>query len=237
MSMTIGGVETKFRLTEETKEHTGKVTLHRIRAMRDIMRGEEVVVHAGDLGGWVEKAENLSQHGDCWIADDAIACNGARVCGDAWVSGKAWITGEASVFDNAQVCGNALVQCEASVSGNAWVGDTAWVGGNATISGNARVGGEETDIEGEARIRGNMYIMSNRHHTTITSIGDIVAVTFSRDAKGTIFAIYGGHCEPLQNFLGDIAHTKNEKIYKLAAELAKAQLDTTPMKEENPNVG
>ena len=45
--------------------------LHRIRALRDI--GDKV--KAGDLGGFVEREENLSFEpgDDAWIFDDAIA--------------------------------------------------------------------------------------------------------------------------------------------------------------------
>lgn len=39
-------------------------------------------VKNGDLGGWVENAENLSQQGNCWIYPDGIACGPARVTGN-----------------------------------------------------------------------------------------------------------------------------------------------------------
>ena len=52
-----------------------KTTLYRIRAIRDCGNGK-----SGELGGYVEKEENRSQHGNCWLYDNA------RVYGDAWVS-------------------------------------------------------------------------------------------------------------------------------------------------------
>ena len=63
----------KFELTSETKAFFGK-TLYRIRAL--ISFGD---VSAGDLGGFVEKEENLDQSGDAWVYGNA------RVSGDAWV--------------------------------------------------------------------------------------------------------------------------------------------------------
>ena len=54
--------------------------LYRIRALIDIPRHG---VKVGDLGGLIEKEENLSHDGDCWVYDDA------RVFGDARVSGNA----------------------------------------------------------------------------------------------------------------------------------------------------
>lgn len=55
----------KFELTSETKAFFGK-TLYRIRAL--ISFGD---VSAGDLGGFVEKEENLDQSGNAWVSGDA----------------------------------------------------------------------------------------------------------------------------------------------------------------------
>ena len=68
----------KYELTEEVNEHG----LHRIRALRDIpLYG----VKKGDLGGFVERENNLSQEGDCWIADNATVKDFAGVHDDALV--------------------------------------------------------------------------------------------------------------------------------------------------------
>ena len=101
----------KYKLTDETKG-IGGITLHRIRALRNIPR---YGVKYGDLGGWIESESNLSQDGDAWVSDDARVYGDAVVCDDALVYGDAW------------VCGNA------SVSGDAWVCGNAWVSGNAIV--------------------------------------------------------------------------------------------------------
>ena len=79
----------KFELTTDSIKRNG-VTLYRIKSLIDF--GD---VKAGDLGGYVEKEENLSQSGDAWVYDNACVFGDACVCGDACVSG------------NARVCGNA----------------------------------------------------------------------------------------------------------------------------------
>lgn len=66
----------KFVLTDETTKIHG-VLVHRIKAVKDFSD-----VKKGDLGGWVESEENLSQEGNCWLYDDAVAFRGARVYGD-----------------------------------------------------------------------------------------------------------------------------------------------------------
>ena len=55
----------KFTLTDETMCFNGK-TLHRIKALKSFSSVKE-----GDLGGWVESEDNLSQNDNCWIADNA----------------------------------------------------------------------------------------------------------------------------------------------------------------------
>lgn len=82
----------KYELTSETKVFLGK-TLYRIKAL--VQFGN---VNAGDLGGWIEKEENLSQSGNAWVSDDA------EVSGNAWVYGDAEVYGNARVYGDAEVC-------------------------------------------------------------------------------------------------------------------------------------
>ena len=81
----------KYELIDETQEWNGRI-LHRIRALADF--GD---VKAGELGGWIEKEENLSHNDDAWVY------------GDAQVYGNARVYGNAQVFGNAQVCGDAEI--------------------------------------------------------------------------------------------------------------------------------
>ena len=86
----------KYEFTGETKAFLNK-TLHRIRAIVDFG-----TVHAGDVGGWIEKEENLNQ------------------CGDAWIYGNAKVYGNACVYDNACVYGDTWVYGDAEVYGGKW---------------------------------------------------------------------------------------------------------------------
>lgn len=67
----------KYELTAEFIEQQGK-KLFRIKAL--ISFGS---VEAGELGGYVEKEDNLAQDGDAWVYGDARVCDNAEVCGDA----------------------------------------------------------------------------------------------------------------------------------------------------------
>lgn len=92
-------MEKKYELTDIKIEVFDK-TLFRIRALRDI---EKFEIKKGDLGGYIEKEENLSQDDNAWVCGNAWVYGDARVCGDARVSGDAWVYGDAWVSDNADV--------------------------------------------------------------------------------------------------------------------------------------
>ena len=75
----------KYDFTGETLKWYGR-TLSRIRALKDF--GD---VEAGDLGGWIEKEENLSHEGEAEVYGEAKVYGEARVCGQAEVCGNAVI--------------------------------------------------------------------------------------------------------------------------------------------------
>ena len=105
----------KFELTSEFVTFLGK-TLFRIKAL--VSFGD---VAKGELGGFIEREDNLDQSGDAWVCGNAKVFGNARVSGNAWVCGNARVYGDAKVFGNAQVFGNARVCGDARVFGDAWV--------------------------------------------------------------------------------------------------------------------
>lgn len=58
----------KYILTEETIEIHGHI-MHRIKAIRDFG-----CIKKDSLGGWIEKENNMSHYGSCWIDDNAVVC-------------------------------------------------------------------------------------------------------------------------------------------------------------------
>lgn len=97
----------KYEFTGEVKRIKligTEVVLRRIRAVTAFG-----VVEAGDIGGWIEKEENLSHDGSAWVHSSAWVYGDARVRGDAWVYGNARVYGDARVCGNAEVCGDAEV--------------------------------------------------------------------------------------------------------------------------------
>lgn len=79
-------MEKKYELTSETIDVFNK-KLYRIRALKDFGN-----VKKGDLGGFVESENNLSQEGNCWVSGNAKVYDNAEVYGCAEVYGYANIT-------------------------------------------------------------------------------------------------------------------------------------------------
>ncbi|PWE86719.1 phage related protein, partial [Eubacterium ramulus] len=67
----------KYKFTGETKTIDlpfGTVTLHRIKAVVEFG-----LVKVGDLGGWIEKEENLSHEENAWVYGNAKVYDNAKV--------------------------------------------------------------------------------------------------------------------------------------------------------------
>lgn len=137
--------EKKYRLTNESITIDGR-KLYRIEAIKDFY-----YIKKGSVGGFIESEKNLSQAGSCWVFNDAMVYdrakvyddariyNNAEVYDDARVFGNAEVYGDAEIYNNASVCGNANVFGDAEVFGYAEVYGDAIINGNARIIGDAKV--------------------------------------------------------------------------------------------------
>ena len=74
----------KFELTAEFVTNVFGKKLFRIKAL--VAFGN---VEKGELGGFIEKEDNLSHDGNAWVSGDAQVSGDARVSGNAQVSGDA----------------------------------------------------------------------------------------------------------------------------------------------------
>ena len=147
----------KYILTDKTKEIYGHI-LHRIKATKDF--GD---VHEGDLGGWIESEDNLSQFGNCWISDNAIVCHDANVYGNAIVCDNAIVYDKACIWDNAKVRGSAIICDKACISNYACIKDYANVYGHVSIRDYAVVCGDAR-VYGEAIICGGAKIETDNDY-------------------------------------------------------------------------
>ena len=160
--------EMKYELIPSDREG-----LYRVKALRDFND-----VKKGDIGGYVEGEKNLSQLGDCWIYDNAVVRDNAkiynnavirdyaRVCDNARIWGDSKILNYGQVYGNAEVCGNAIIRDNTQVYGDAEVCGDAIVCDNANVYHNARVFGnaiirDNAVVRGDARIFDYVIVCDN----------------------------------------------------------------------------
>ena len=144
----------KYELTDDSITFMGR-KLFRIRAIRSF---NDVAV--GDLGGYIEKEENLSHDDDAWIYDKACVCDNACISGNARICHDARIYNNAHIYGNARIYSHSYISGDARISDNACIFDNAYISGDARISDNACIYGnacicDNAHISGDARISGD----------------------------------------------------------------------------------
>lgn len=156
----------KFELVKENTKiaynaDAEEVTLYQIRALRDFTcpykinpSGDDLgttLIKKGQLGGWVEKEDNLSHEGGCWIFEEGIVRDNARVEGNARVASRALVK------DNAIVKGYSCITDSAYVYGNAVLNDCTKMKGMVSIGGNSKTNGY-VSINGNSQIHGDSVL-------------------------------------------------------------------------------
>lgn len=126
--------------------------MHRIKALKDF--GD---VKTGDIGGYVESEDNLSQDGNCWIDDIAIVKDEAKVLDNAIIKGRAQVLDNAIVFNNATVSGNAIVNNHSKVYDNSMVSGNAIINGTSKVYGHAAVRCN-ANLHSAAKVFGNATV-------------------------------------------------------------------------------
>lgn len=157
----------KFEFTAEEKVISPTVTVRRIQALVDI---PHYGVKAGDTGGFLQFAENLSHKNECWVGEDAVVYGlYTKIHGNALVSKEAVIGNDCIIGSGVSVSGNAklettqLVGKDIFISGNAFIESSVIEGGNIVITGKADIFNLKTDalardvyIAEQARIVGHV---------------------------------------------------------------------------------
>lgn len=159
----------KFELVKENTKiaynsNNEEITLYQIRALRDFTcpfklnpDGEildQTPVKKGDLGGYVQKEENLSHEGGCWIFEEAEVRDNGRVEGNARLAGRSLVR------DNAVVKGYSCLAANAYVWGNAVLDGATQMKGLVSIGGNSRTNGY-VSINGNSQVRGDSVLDGN----------------------------------------------------------------------------
>lgn len=228
------GETQKFRSLDLTEDRY--VTLNRIIATKDL---PENFVRKGDLGGWIEKVENLQ--GNAWVADNAKVYGEAMVFGNAKVYENAVVYQKSKVYGKARVYGDSKVRGEANISGEAYVlgnsfildsskvSGLSYVCGNSYISGNSYVFGR-SHLDGNTKLFGNAYIGSDNDFCVLSKFGSINRdITFFTNICKKVFVYCGCFKGTLNEFVKEVKKThkgtKYEREYLAMVELVKIKFN------------
>ena len=227
----------KYELVkEDTKTFVDGNAIYRIRALKDF--GD---VKAGDLGGYIEKEENLSQEGNCWVYDNARVFDNAKVYENAKVYGEAQVCdnvkiyGNAEIFeyglvrgvtevsDNAQIYGNALVRNDVKIYentkiyGNSKISDNAQVYGNSEVYGSAKIY-DNAQVSGSAKIYGDSKVYED------AKVYDYAEVSGNAEVYGS--SLVAGYSQVYDNakVYDNVIVCENAKIYGDSEVYGEAQI-------------
>lgn len=210
----------KYKLTADTRTYLGR-NLYRIKALTSF--GD---VNAGDLGGYIESENNLSQEGNAWVYDDAWVFGDAKVFDNAWVYGNAKISGNAKVYGAAWVCGNAKVFGDVEVYNSAKVFDNALVYDDAKVYGDAKV-------FGEAWVCDNAKICDTADYICVQGLGSAYRnTTFFKCQNGDIGVVCGCFKGNIEKFTEEVKRTHGDSKYAKEY-LAMVEVIKIHFKKEN----
>ena len=145
-------MERYFKLTEETIVNEAGRKLRQIECTRDFK-----FAHAGELGGFIEKEENLG--GEAWVDE------GAQVWGEAKVINGSVLRDNARVYGRSKVRNGSVIYDEARVYDYALV-DACSVGGQAKVYGKSRLAlgvtmADQAEVFGLASIESSSCLLHN----------------------------------------------------------------------------
>lgn len=222
----------KYKLLKHDTVKVNGHKLYRIKALKNFG-----VVKKGELGGYIEKEDNLSHEGNCWVDDKAWVHNNAKVYDNAFIHGYAKIFCNAEIFGDAEIYDNVWVYENAKVFGDAEVYNNTCIYGHAKVFGNARIC-KKSDIHENAEVFGNVLINdsfditdnacinSQNGYLLIKGIGlvDDDKLVFYKCADDSLMVhckIYNGTLEEFEKLFDSKEETQCIKEYKTAIDLAK----------------
>ncbi|AWG95626.1 acyl-ACP--UDP-N- acetylglucosamine O-acyltransferase [Actinobacillus pleuropneumoniae] len=232
----------KYCLTENYIEKYGRI-LYQIQALQDFS-----YVKAGELGGFIESEDNLSQADHCWVACGVLIYGNAKVLDNAIVSGNVEICDHAQIYgyakvdayggsyafinDNVEIFGYAYLSisgCDISqklsLTDNVKVFDNARIDGGIHIFNNAQIYGN-AHICGAGRIWDNTKIFGNAHIMNIFGYFKIAG-----NAE-----ISGGYITDSAGVIGN-AKVRNGQIYGSSKILGNAIIDEKAVVRGSANIG
>lgn len=154
-----------------------EIKLYRIQALKTFTKpgGYNPVVHVGELGGYVESEDNLSQEGSCWLFDKAKVKDGGKVIEDAIVYDKCLVSKNSIVRGSSVVGGHCFVTNQSVIIDSRLEGNVI-VNGHSTIHSGAylygEIGVDQSNIGGSVNLIGRISVKKSRITAPLELSGD-----------------------------------------------------------------
>ena len=186
------------------------ITLYRIRALKDFdcpVKEDSLfnnIINKGDLGGYIEKEDNLSHEGGCWVYHNARVYGNAKVLENAHVYnlanvfGNAVVKGYSRLLGSAYVYGNAVISDHAELDGRVSVGDNSKLSGNVSINNNCQIRGDSI-LDGDVALGGSVQVIDTKLTGNINLTGGFT-ISFDIDSNIGIagYVINGAENRPVK---------------------------------------
>lgn len=206
-------INKKYEITKNILVYEN-VTLYQIRALKNFtltnLKYFFTEIKKGDLGGWIETEDNLSQEDTCWILNNAKVFGNATICDDAIISDNAKAYGSADIGDNVLINGNAKVFGDTYIGDDAIISDNAKVFGNACISGKTRIV-DNARVYGNACVYGHVTISDNASVCGNAKVTDYVHIADNASVDANIL-ISGGYVKISGSTKIYNSNQENEKL-------------------------
>ena len=102
-------IRKKYKLVKNDAIKVAHKTLYRIKALRSFNTINNMYINAGDLGGYVESEDNLSQEDNCWIFDNSIVMDRCTVSDGSVVLNNSKLVYDTHLLDCSKVDNSTLV--------------------------------------------------------------------------------------------------------------------------------
>lgn len=154
-----------------------EIKLYRIQALKTFTKpgGYNPVVHVGELGGYVESEDNLSQEGNCWLFDKARVKDGGKVLDDAIVYDKCLVSKNSIIRGRSVVGGHCFVTNQSVIIDSRLEGNVI-VNGHSTVHSGAylygEIGVDQSDVGNLVNLIGRISVKKSRITAPLELSGD-----------------------------------------------------------------
>lgn len=161
-------------INDSTDDTIEKQVVYRIKALKGFeINGKCVTV--GDLGGYVESENNLSQEDNCWVEGNVYVYGNAKISGNAHISTDSEHV-DLEIYEDAKISGNVCIIGDGAISGNSIITDNVKIDGSVDLKDDTIIKDNVNIDVGEIETSGKNTIQDNTvlNCDTIELLGDVI---------------------------------------------------------------